>query len=98
LKNKQAVRVFQSVKTPSTTVRGRKALILHRILDFLSAWDQKQKDWEIERLLARSGGRFTDALERRILQREMTSDWSVHRQRPSSRWELCGKEKNHGFW
>jgi hypothetical protein len=61
------------------TVQGRKALILRRILDFLSAWDQKQKDREIERLLARSGGRFTDALERRILQREMTSDWSVHR-------------------
>jgi hypothetical protein len=61
------------------TAQGRKALIFRRILDFLSAWDQKQKDREIERLLARSGGRFTDALERRILQREMTSDWSVHR-------------------
>jgi hypothetical protein len=72
-------RSLQGVKTRSTTVRNRKALILRRILDFLSVCDQKQKDEEIGRLLASSGGRFTDALERRILQREMTSDWSVHR-------------------
>ena len=73
------IRPFQGVKTHSTTVKGRKTLNLRRILDFLSAWDQKQKDREIGRLLARSGGRFTDELERRILQREMASDWSVHR-------------------
>jgi hypothetical protein len=64
---------------PSTAAAGRKTLILRRILNFISAWDQKQKDREIERLLARSGGRFTDALERRIMQRAMASDWSVYR-------------------
>jgi len=39
---------------------------LRRILNFLSAWDRKQRDREIARLIARSGGRFTDELERRI--------------------------------
>jgi hypothetical protein len=50
----------------------RKLPILRRILYFFSA--QKQKDREIERLLASSGGRFTDALERRIMEREMAQD------------------------
>ena len=72
-------RPLRGVKMPSTAAAGRKTLILRRILNFISAWDQKQKDREIERLLARSGGRFTDALERRIMQRAMASDWSVHR-------------------
>ncbi|HZV20962.1 MAG TPA: hypothetical protein VE986_05380 [Hyphomicrobiales bacterium] len=53
----------------------KKTPILRRILNFLSARDQKQKDREIGRLIARSGGRFTDELERRILQREITPDW-----------------------
>jgi hypothetical protein len=57
----------------------RKISILRRILNFLSAWDQKQKDREIERLIARSGSRFTDELERRITQGKITSDWSVDR-------------------
>jgi hypothetical protein len=58
----------------------RKAAILRRILNYLSAWDQKEKDRAIERLIARSGGRFTDALERRIMEREKNgSGWSVDR-------------------
>jgi hypothetical protein len=57
----------------------RKTAILRRILNCLSAWDKKQKEREIERLIARSGGRFTDELERRIMRREMASDWSVDR-------------------
>jgi hypothetical protein len=66
------VRPVQGVKTPPTAVKGRRLLILRRILYFFSA--QKQKDREIERLLASSGGRFTDALERRIMEREMAED------------------------
>jgi hypothetical protein len=61
----------------------KKTPILRRILNFLSAWDhawdQKQKDREIERLIARSGGRFSDELERRIMQGVMGSDRSVDR-------------------
>ena len=44
----------------------RKTPILSRILNFVSAWDRKQRDRETARLIARSGGRFTDELERRI--------------------------------
>jgi hypothetical protein len=72
------IRPFQDVKTLSTTVQRRKAPILRRFLDFFSARDQNQKDRELGRLLARSGGRFTDAIERRILQQEMASEWGVH--------------------
>jgi hypothetical protein len=55
------------------------ALILRRVLKFLSAWDQRQKDREIERLIASSGGRITDELERRIVERLVASDWSIRR-------------------
>lgn len=44
----------------------RKTAILRRIVDFVSAWDRQQRDRETARLIARSGGRFTDELERRI--------------------------------
>lgn len=71
-------RCLQRAK-PSTTVKGGVTAIFRRILDSLSAWDQKQKVREIERLLARSGGRFTDSLERRIMQRATASDWSDYR-------------------
>jgi hypothetical protein len=50
--------------TPEDSVR--KTPILGRILNFLSAWDRKQRDRETARLIVRSGGRFTDELERRI--------------------------------
>ena len=55
----------------------RKTPIFRRILNFLSAWDQKQKDREIGRLIASSGGRFTDELERRIMQRDKASDSNI---------------------
>ncbi len=57
----------------------RKTSIFRRIIHFLSAWDQKQKDREIERLIARSGGRFTDELERRITRGGIAPDRSVDR-------------------
>jgi hypothetical protein len=57
----------------------RKAPILRRILNFLSTWDQKQKDREIERLLASSGDRFCDEIERRITEHVRAGDWSIHR-------------------
>jgi hypothetical protein len=51
----------------------RKTFILRRILNFLAAWDQKQKNREIELLLASSGHRFSDQIERRILEGEMAA-------------------------
>jgi hypothetical protein len=65
--------------TPPATANRKKRPIVRRILDFLSAPDQKEKDREIERLFAWSGGRVTDELERRIMERERASDWSIRR-------------------
>jgi hypothetical protein len=46
--------------------RRKEALISMRPYSFRSAWDRKQRDREIARLIARSGGRFTDEFERRM--------------------------------
>ena len=37
---------------------------------------QRQIDREIARLLAQSGGRLTDSMEREIMQKVFASDWS----------------------
>jgi hypothetical protein len=50
--------------------------ILRRSLNRISAWDRSQKDPEIGRLIASSGGRLTDDLERRIMERAMTVNFS----------------------
>jgi hypothetical protein len=73
------IRPFRSINRPSAAVNGRTTLILRRILGFLSEWDQKQKEQEIGHMIARSGGRLTDELERRIVERVMATDWSVRR-------------------
>ena len=38
---------------------------------------QRQIDREIARLLAQSGGRLTDSMEREIMQKVFASDWSL---------------------
>jgi hypothetical protein len=73
------IRPFRYVKRPSVAVNGRTILILRRILGFLSEWDQKQKEREIGHMIARSGGRLTDELERRIVERVMATDWGLRR-------------------
>lgn len=52
---------------------------LRRSLNRISAWDRSQRDPEIGRLIASSGGRPTDDLERRIAERAMTVNFGVHR-------------------
>ena len=37
---------------------------------------QKEVDQEIARLLARSGGRLTDSMEREMMESALASDWS----------------------
>ena len=60
---------------PKISSRSR---ILKRVLHAISGWDQAQADQEIGRMLTRSGGRLTDDLERRMMQRVMTSNWGSH--------------------
>ena len=38
---------------------------------------QREFDREIGRLLARSGGRITDSMEREIMEKALASDWSL---------------------
>jgi hypothetical protein len=54
----------------------RKPGILARIADAILGWRQREEDREIGRFLAGSGGRLTDDLERRMMERLSTSNWS----------------------
>jgi hypothetical protein len=57
---------------------GAKLKRLARRLSFtLEAQRRGQVDREIARLLAQSGGRLTDSLEREIMRKVFASDWSL---------------------
>jgi hypothetical protein len=49
--------------------------LLGRIFDAVIQSDQRRSDAEIGDILARSGGRFTDAMEREMFQRQYPSNW-----------------------
>ena len=51
--------------------------LARRLTDALAAQRQREVDREIARLLARSGGRITDSMEREIMQKVLASDWSL---------------------
>ena len=57
---------------------GAKLKRLARRLSFaLKAQRRSQVDREIVRLLAQSGGRLTDSMEREIFRKVFASDWSL---------------------
>ena len=50
-----------------------------RLNDAIEFYRRRQTDVEIARLLARSGGRLTDSVEREIAEAILASDWrSLH--------------------
>ncbi len=51
--------------------------LARRLRYALAAQRQREVDREIARLLARSGGRITDSMEREIMQKVFASDWSL---------------------
>jgi hypothetical protein len=51
--------------------------IARRVSDALDAQRRREIDREIAGLLARSGGRLTDSMEREIMQKFLASDWSL---------------------
>jgi hypothetical protein len=55
--------------------------LLRRVFDAVFESRQRQADKEIARFIANSGGRLTDDLERRMMARLTTSDWSVREYR-----------------
>ena len=50
--------------------------LARRLTDALAAQRQSEVERKIARLLASSGGRLTDSLEREIMQKVFASDWS----------------------
>jgi hypothetical protein len=55
-----------------------KAGVLRRIFDAIIEPRHKQADRDITRLLARSGGRLTDDIEREMTQRLLTGNLNPH--------------------
>jgi hypothetical protein len=51
--------------------------LARRLTDGLAAQRRRELDREIARLLAQSGGRITDSMEREIMQKVFASDWSL---------------------
>ena len=51
--------------------------LARRLTGALEARRRSEVDREIARLLAQSGGRLTDSLEREIMQKVFASDWSL---------------------
>ena len=58
-------------------VGARLKRLARRVTDALAAQRRREADREIGRLLARSGGRITDSMEREIMQKVFASDWSL---------------------
>lgn len=63
---RRSFKVVAGKHPPAEDNSVRKTSILRRILNFASGSNRKQRDREIAHLIARSGGRFTDELERHI--------------------------------
>ncbi len=58
-------------------VGAKLARLARRLTDVLAARRRREVDREIARLLARSGGRITDSLEREIMRKVLVSHWSL---------------------
>ena len=55
-------------RSPASNSPASKPGILRRIVQVMFEWRQAQADREIARFIARSGGRLTDDMERRLTQ------------------------------
>jgi len=51
--------------------------LLRRVFEAVFQSRQRLADKQIARFIANAGGRLTDDIERRMMQRLTTSDWSV---------------------
>ena len=68
--------VFGPAKAcPDSGAGARKPGLLKRIIDALLEHDRRRSEREIGAMLARSGGRFTDAMEREAFERQFPSNW-----------------------
>ena len=60
-----------------TGVGAKLKRLARRMTGGLAAQRQRELDREIARLLARSGGRITDSMEREMMGKALASDWSL---------------------
>jgi len=60
----------------SNGIGARLARLALRLSNAPAAPRQSELDREIGRLLARSGGRITDSMEREMMEKALGSDWS----------------------
>jgi hypothetical protein len=67
---------FDETSAQSDTI-GRKPGILWRISQALERSRQRETNRQIAAFLARSGGRFTDDIERELMSRVATGEWNV---------------------
>jgi hypothetical protein len=51
--------------------------VVRRLTDAFAAPRRSEVDRRIARLLAHSGGHFTDSMEREIMRKVLESDWSL---------------------
>ena len=63
--------------TVANGVGAKLKRLARRLTDALEAQRRSEVDREIASLLAQSGGRLTDSLEREIMQKVFASDWSL---------------------
>ena len=58
-------------------IGARLARLARRLGDAPAAQRQRETDREIALLVARSGGRITDSLEREMMEKTLASDWRL---------------------
>jgi len=58
-------------------IGAKVARLARRLNDAFAEQRQREVDREIARVLARSGGRITDSVEREMMQKALASDWSL---------------------
>jgi len=58
-------------------IGAKLAGLARRLSDALDAGRRSELEREIARLLAQSGGRLTDSVEREIMQKVFASDWRL---------------------
>ena len=58
-------------------VGAKLAKLARRLTGALAQQRQSEVDREFARVLARSGGRITDSMEREMMQKALASDWSL---------------------
>jgi hypothetical protein len=61
----------------ANSVGARLKRLARRLTDALEAHRRTDVDREAARLLAQSGGRLTDSMEREIFRKVFASDWSL---------------------